>query len=74
MGARDIKYEGLGMAVGSGAADIVVPTDRRSYRPAEPSQTSNMGLIYTVASWHTIPNLGQARVMGATEDGDHLSM
>jgi len=68
------EWQFLSVTVDSGACDHVVPA--RAIDPAEVKITEavRQGVTYTTASGTKLPNLGEVRVEGVTNDNDNLSL
>ena len=61
------------MTADSGAADHVVPVSVGSGFEVEPSAGSKTGLHYRSANGGRIPNLGQKRLKGYSDEGSPIS-
>ena len=64
------KWVELETVVDSGAADTVAPVDMADWVPLEPSVGSKRGQSWQSASGDVLPNLGERRVGGLTEEGN----
>ena len=59
--------------VDSGAADTVGPLDLAEWLPLVPSEGSKRGQTWKAAGGEILPNHGEKRVIGMTEEGHEVS-
>jgi hypothetical protein len=70
-GKRFMKLKGL---VDSGAVDNVTNERTAPWIPIQQTRASRAGLTYTVADGRSVPNKGQQRFQGVSEDGLPIDM
>ena len=70
----DGLWEEIKFSVDSGATETVVPPEMPESIPTVPGLASKRGVEYEVANGVTIPNEGEKRFTGITEEGQEKSM
>ena len=68
------EWEELKLTIDSGACDHVINPEEIPSEDVQITDAVRQGVTYTSASGHAIPNLGQARVQGLTQDGSDMSL
>ena len=69
----DYEWECVETVVDSGAADTVGPLDLVGWLPLCPSAGSKKGQTWKVVGGEVLPNLGERRVVGVTDEGHEVS-
>jgi len=68
------EWQTLKLTVDSGACDHVVPPQAVHPEEIKITEAVRQGVTYTAANGSTIPNLGEVRVAGITEEDAHLNL
>jgi len=68
------EWQTLLLTVDSGACDHVVPPQAVHPEEIKITEAVRQGVTYTAANGATIPNLGEVRVAGITEEDTHLNL
>jgi len=68
------EWQALSVTVDSGACDHVLPPKAVNPKEVRMTEAVRQGVTYTAANGTTIPNLGEVKVDGITDENQHLNL
>ena len=70
----DGTWEKIDITVDSGAVDTVAPPSVASHVPIESTWASREGYCYRAANGQLLPNLGERKIRGVTQEGSAVGL
>ena len=74
MNACEGTWEKIDITVDSGAVDTVAPPSVASHVPIESTWASQEGYCYRAANGQLLPNLGERKIRGVTQEGSAVGL